>query len=210
MLWAEPLWGASRLNKANPRPACSPVPEWTRRSLSSAVVTWLLPASASLPEGWNHGPEPPRGRGGGRAPSLASRWAAGGPHVPTCQRERGPSTPRWLFSPNSLTKYSEMEGTQKPSDSVTRRIKNPRMLWDVYPQSHSSATFLCPCLLLVLRFSTLLLGLLDGSGAGSQDPHFRQQVPAPRRKHPRLEKKCNPRPGGCFLNMPRAEKSQPG
>lgn len=66
--WAEPLWGTSRLNKANPRPACSPVTEWTRRSLSSAVVTWLLPAWAFLPEGWNHGPEPPRGRGGGRAP----------------------------------------------------------------------------------------------------------------------------------------------
>lgn len=52
--------------------------------------------------------------------------------------------------------------------------------------------------------------LVDGSGVGSQEPHFPHQVPIPRRKYPRLEKKHNPRPGGCFLNMPRAEKSHPG
>lgn len=57
--WAEPLWGASRLNKASASPACGPVTEWAVQVSLSAAVTRLLPACAFLPEGWTHELEPP-------------------------------------------------------------------------------------------------------------------------------------------------------
>ena len=78
--------GTSRLNKASPRPACSPVPEWTRRSLSSAAVTWLLPAWAFLPEGWDHG----RSLHGAEAAGGPPAWPLGGQQAAlTFPRARG-------------------------------------------------------------------------------------------------------------------------